>query len=66
LNNADLAAIATYRDCMPGLQAELEAAGSLPAFYARMEETAKLSAKKRHEQLCRLTPKGDKELGDRG
>jgi predicted aminopeptidase len=26
LNNADLAAIATYRDCMPGLQKELDAA----------------------------------------
>jgi predicted aminopeptidase len=37
LNNADLAAVATYRDCMPGLQRELQAAGSLPAFYARAQ-----------------------------
>jgi predicted aminopeptidase len=35
LNNADLAAVATYHDCVPGLRRELEAAGSLPAFYAR-------------------------------
>jgi predicted aminopeptidase len=60
LNNADLAAIATYRDCMPGLQAELETAGSLPAFYLRMDEIAKVPAKKRHEQFCRATPKRDK------
>jgi predicted aminopeptidase len=35
LNNAHLAAVATYHDCVPELQRELEAAGSLPAFYAR-------------------------------
>ena len=35
LNNANLASVATYHDCVPGLARELEAAGSLPAFYAR-------------------------------
>jgi predicted aminopeptidase len=53
LNNARLAAVATYRDCMPGLQRELDAAGSLPAFYERMEQLAELSAPERHERLCR-------------
>ncbi len=35
LNNAHLASVATYRDCMPALRRELERAGSLPAFYER-------------------------------
>jgi predicted aminopeptidase len=35
LNNADLASVATYRDCIPDLQRELQSAGSLPAFYER-------------------------------
>ena len=35
LNNANLASVATYHDCVPALQRELEAAGSLSAFYAR-------------------------------
>ena len=42
LNNAHLAAVATYHDCVPGLQRELEAAGSLAAFYARAEDLASL------------------------
>ncbi|HEX9208521.1 MAG TPA: aminopeptidase [Steroidobacteraceae bacterium] len=53
LNNARLAAVATYRDCMPGLQRELDAAGSLPAFYERMERLAELSAPERHRRVCR-------------
>ena len=40
LGNADLAAVATYHDCVPGLRRELEAAGSLPEFYARAEALA--------------------------
>jgi predicted aminopeptidase len=55
LNNADLAAIATYRDCMPGIQKELDAAASLPEFYERMDEVARMPAKRRHEALCRRT-----------
>ncbi len=35
LNNAHLASIATYADCVPGLRRLLEEAGSLPAFYER-------------------------------
>ena len=52
LNNARLAAVATYRDCMPGLQRELDQAGSLPAFYDRVEALGRLSARQRHEQVC--------------
>jgi predicted aminopeptidase len=53
LNNAHLAAVATYHDCVPGLQRELEASGSLEAFYARAEELASLSLPKRHALVCR-------------
>jgi predicted aminopeptidase len=52
LNNAHLAAVATYEDCVPGLQHTLQAAGSLPAFYATVESTRRLDVKTRHAQLC--------------
>ena len=35
LNNAHLAAVATYEDCVPGLRRTMEAAGSLPAWRIR-------------------------------
>jgi predicted aminopeptidase len=35
LNNAHLAAVATYEDCVPGLTRELEAVHSLQEFYVR-------------------------------
>jgi predicted aminopeptidase len=53
LNNAHLAAVATYMDCIPGLRRELAAAGSLPAFYERAAALGKSSAMERHEKLCR-------------
>jgi predicted aminopeptidase len=52
LNNAHLASVATYRDCMPGLRRELEQAGSLPAFYARAAEIAQLPSKERRKAVC--------------
>ncbi len=52
LNNAHLAAVATYEDCVPGLRHTLQAAGSLPAFYATVESTRRLDVKARHAQLC--------------
>ena len=52
LNNAHLAAVATYHDCVPGLRRELEWAGSLPAFYQRAETLAKLSTTERHATVC--------------
>jgi predicted aminopeptidase len=53
LNNARLASIATYMDCVPGLRRELEAAGSLTAFYERAAALGRLSAQQRHAKLCR-------------
>ncbi len=53
LNNARLASVATYYDCVPGLQRELAAAGSLAAFYARADEFAKLKPAARRAALCR-------------
>ena len=53
LNNAMLASVATYRDCMPGLRLELERAGSLPAFYEQARETgAGLTPSQRHAAFC--------------
>ena len=40
LNNAHLASVATYHDCVPGLRLELERAGSIEQFYERAEELA--------------------------
>jgi len=52
LNNAHLAAVATYHDCVPGLRRELAEAGSLPAFYARADELARLPRRGRRAALC--------------
>jgi predicted aminopeptidase len=56
LNNAHLAAIATYEDCVPGLRRMLQSAGSLPAFYDKVEATRGLNVKARHAELCRVPP----------
>lgn len=53
LDNAHLAALATYHDCVPGLQRQLEAAGSLPAFYARADALAALPLQQRRAAVCR-------------
>lgn len=55
LNNAHLAAVATYEDCVPGLTRELDAAGSLPAFYRRAAELAEMSLAQRHAAVCETT-----------
>jgi len=52
LNNAHLAAVATYHDCVPGLQRELAAAGSLRAFYERAAALAELPLLQRREAVC--------------
>ena len=52
LDNARLASVATYHDCVPGLQRELATAGSLPAFYARAEALAKLTREARRAAVC--------------
>jgi predicted aminopeptidase len=53
LNNADLASIATYYNCVPGFERELRTAGGdLTAFYARVRELAKLDQEKRDAIVC--------------
>jgi predicted aminopeptidase len=54
INNAQLASIATYYDCVPGFKRELDATGGdLEAFYRRVREIAKLGQEKRDALLCR-------------
>jgi predicted aminopeptidase len=52
LNNAHLAAVATYDDCVPGLERELEAAGSIQAFTERARELARLPPAERRAEVC--------------
>ena len=53
LNNAHLASIATYFDCVPGFQRELKAVGGdLTAFYARVRALAKLDQETRDAVVC--------------
>ena len=53
LNNAHLASIATYYDCVPGFRRELAAAGGdLATFYGRVRELAKLDRAARDAVVC--------------
>jgi predicted aminopeptidase len=53
LNNAHLASIATYFNCVPGFQRELEAVGGdLTAFYSRVRELAKSDQATRDAAVC--------------
>lgn len=63
LNNANLAAVATYEDCVPGLTRELEAAGSLPAFHLRAAELGRLPRAARHAAVCGPAPAGSAVSG---
>jgi predicted aminopeptidase len=59
LNNARLASVATYFDCVPGFRRLLQQQeGDLPRFYTAVRELAKLSRAERHAQVCTgpLTP----------
>jgi len=52
-NNARLASLATYYDCVPGFERVLEAQQhDLPRFYAAVRELAKLPREARRERLC--------------
>jgi predicted aminopeptidase len=53
LNNATLAAVATYRRWVPSLRARIDAVG-LEAFYAEMAELGKLGVAERAARLERL------------
>jgi len=53
INNAHLASIATYYDCVPGFERELSAAGGdLRAFYRRVRELTKLDQEARDAAVC--------------
>jgi predicted aminopeptidase len=53
MNNAYLASVATYYDCVPGFQRELIAVGGdLPAFYRRVRELAKIDQATRDAAVC--------------
>ncbi len=53
LDNARLASIATYYDCVPGFERELARAhGDLRAFYRRVRELADLPKDERDSRLC--------------
>jgi len=53
LNNAHLASVATYYQCVPGFQRLLaEQGGDLARFYAAAKELAKVPRAQRHARLC--------------
>ncbi len=53
INNAHLASVATYYDCVPGFERELAAAGGdLQVFYRRVRELAKLDQRTRDAAVC--------------
>jgi predicted aminopeptidase len=53
-NNARLASLATYHECVPGFRRMLAENGNdLPRFYAAVRALAKLPREERREQLCR-------------
>jgi predicted aminopeptidase len=53
LNNAYLASVATYFDCVPGFKRELEAeGGNLQAFYRRVFALSRLDQARRDAMVC--------------
>jgi predicted aminopeptidase len=57
LNNAHLASVATYYDCVPGFERLLsQHGGDLPAFYAAVRELSRKPYAERHALLCRAPP----------
>jgi predicted aminopeptidase len=63
LNNAHLAAVATYDDCVPGLERELAASGSLQAFATRARELSRLPAAERRAAVCKTDSVDGKSAG---
>ena len=59
LNNAHLASVATYYQCVPGFQRLLaEQGGDLERFYAAARELAKMPRAQRHARLCQAPASG--------
>jgi predicted aminopeptidase len=60
LNNAHLASVATYYDCVPGFERLLALHnGNLPQFYAAVRELSRKPRADRHAQLCVSQPVAD-------
>jgi len=53
VNNAHLVSVATYEECVPGIEAVLAASGGdLKDFYARMRQISALDTSARRERAC--------------
>jgi predicted aminopeptidase len=60
LNNAHLASVATYFDCVPGFERMLAAKnGNLPQFYAAVRDLSRKPRAERHAYLCTTQPTAD-------
>lgn len=58
LNNAHLASVANYWDCVAGFERVLaEEGGDLPRFYERVRGLARLAASERRARLCQSGPR---------
>jgi predicted aminopeptidase len=67
VNNAHLVSLATYQDCVPGIEAVLAATGGdLPEFYRRMWEIARLEPAARAARVCAHKAPSPDELLTRG
>ncbi|MBS0380483.1 MAG: aminopeptidase [Proteobacteria bacterium] len=65
LNNARLASVATYYDCVPGFKRLLASEdGDLRRFYEAARRLAKLPRRERHAQLCGPVPAAPDEGSD--
>jgi predicted aminopeptidase len=60
LNNAHLASVATYFDCVPGFERVLaQEGGDLPRFYAAVRALAREPQAQRHRELCAPSAQGN-------
>ena len=64
LNNAHLASVATYFDCVPGFERLLAREdGDLPRFYAAVRVLAHAPRSERHRQLCASSAQRNQQAG---
>ena len=62
LNNAQLASVATYFDCVPGFERLLARQdGDLPRFYAAVRALAREPRAQRHRELCIKSAQGNEQ-----